>query len=96
MKLLTSKGLTQKIIIAIVLLILFNFIVPTYSSATGEVDQGTTSTTEEDSGGVADNFGGVLLGPVIDFCAGIFDSILAGLQFFMFDGNLGNGVSITE
>lgn len=96
MKLLTSKGLTQKIIIAIVILILFNFIVPTYSSATGEVDQGSTSTTEEDSGGTADNFGGVLLGPVIDLFVGLFDAILAGLQFFMYDGTLGGADGITE
>lgn len=96
MKLLTSKGLTQKIIIAIVILILFNFIIPTYSSATGEVDQGTTSTTEEDSGGTADNFGGVLLGPVIDLFVGLFDAILAGLQFFMYDGTLGGADGITE
>ena len=100
MKLLTSKGLTQKIIIAIVIIILFSFIIPTYSSADLDLKaDGTTYYQPEDGEeqeGVADNFGGVLLGPVIDFCAGIFDSILAGLQFFMFDGNLGNGVSITE
>lgn len=74
MKILNNKGLTQKIIITIVIVLTFNFMTPTYSSA-------------------ANNHGGVLFGPVIDLIAGIGDSVMALLQFFM-DG--GSGVEISS
>ena len=100
MKSLTSKGLTQKIIIAIVILILFNFVVPTYSSATDPdvpaQDQQIHGDTDDKGKETDGSFGGVLLGPVIDLFVGLFDSILAGLQFFMYDGTLGGGDGITE
>ena len=70
MKKITSKKGMQKIVIAIVIVLSFNFIVPNYSQA---------------------DFGGVLLGPIIDFFAGIGDAVLAALQFFMYDG--GNALS---
>lgn len=100
MKSLTSKGLTQKIIIAIVILILFNFVVPIYSSATDldvpDQDQQIYENTDNKGKETDGSFGGVLLGPVIDLFVGLFDSILAGLQFFMYDGTLGGGDGITE
>lgn len=66
MKILKNKNLTQKIIIAIVMVLSFNFIAPTYSHA---------------------DFGGVLLGPVIDLIAGIGDAVMALLQVFMDGGD---------
>ena len=73
MKKLANKKVAQKIIIAIVIVLSFNFIVPNYSQA---------------------DFGGMLMGPIIDFAAGILDVVLSALQYFMYDGNvtLGNTV----
>ena len=65
MKRITSKNKMQKIIIAIVIVLSFNFIIPNYSRA---------------------DWGGVLVGPIIDFVAGIGDAVLAALQYFMYDG----------
>lgn len=65
MKIQNNKNLTQKIIIAIVIMISFNFIAPTFSQA---------------------DFGGVLLGPVIDLVAGLGDAVMALLQVFMDGG----------
>lgn len=65
MKIRNNKNLTQKIIIAIVIVISFNFVTPTFSQA---------------------DFGGVLLGPVIDLIAGIGDAVMALLQVFMDGG----------
>lgn len=65
MKTRNNKNITQKIIIAIVIVLSFNFITPTFSQA---------------------DFGGVLLGPVIDLIAGIGDSVMALLQVFMDGG----------
>lgn len=67
MKKLTKKGTMQKIIILIVIVLTFNFIMPTYSQA---------------------DFGGVLMGPIIDFVSGIGDVVMSALQFFMYDGNI--------
>ena len=73
MKKLANKKVAQKIIIAIVIVLSFNFIVPNYSQA---------------------DFGGMLMGPIIDFVAGIGDVVLSALQYFMYDGDvtLGNTV----
>lgn len=68
MKKITSKKGIQKIVIAILIVLSFNFAVPNYSQA---------------------DFGGVLLGPIIDFFAGIGDAILSALQYFMYDGTGG-------
>ena len=73
MKILTNKKTIQKIIIAIVIILSFNFIVPNYSQA---------------------DFGGVLFGPIIDFMAKLGDSVLAALQYFMYDGATNTGGSI--
>ena len=56
MKKLTKKGTMQKIIILIVIVLTFNFIMPTYSQA---------------------DFGGVLMGPIIDFVSGIGDVVMS-------------------
>ena len=37
------------------------------------------------------DFGGVLMGPLIDLVSGIGDAVLAALQYFMFDGNVTAG-----
>ena len=66
MKKVTNKNFIQKIVIAILIVISFNFITPTVSSA---------------------DFGGVLLGPVIDLIAGIGDAVMAALQYFMDGGD---------
>ena len=66
MKKITNKNFIQKIVIAILIVISFNFITPTVSSA---------------------DFGGVLLGPVIDLIAGIGDAVMAALQYFMDGGD---------
>lgn len=34
------------------------------------------------------DFGGILMGPLIDLVSGIGDAVLAALQYFMFDGNV--------
>ena len=60
-----KKKSVQKIIIAIVIVLSFNFIIPNYSQA---------------------DVGGVLFGPIIDFFAKLGDSLLAALQYFMYDG----------
>lgn len=75
MKTFTNKKIVQKVIIAILIVLSFNFVAPTYSRA---------------------NFGGVLMGPVIDLFAGIGDAVMSALQFFMYDGNvtLGDTTSI--
>ena len=75
MKTFTNKKVVQKVIIAILIVLTFNFIAPTYSRA---------------------NFGGVLMGPVVDLFAGIGDAFMSALQFFMYDGNvtLGDTTSI--
>ncbi len=62
MKKLMNKNFIQKIVIAILIVLSFNFVVPTFSRA---------------------DFGGVLLGPVIDLIAGIGDCVMALLQSFM-------------
>lgn len=62
MKKLTDKNFIQKIVIAILIVLSFNFVIPTFSRA---------------------DFGGVLLGPVIDLIAGIGDCVMALLQSFM-------------
>ena len=67
MKIFTNKKIVQKVIIAIVIVLSFNFIAPTYSQA---------------------GFGGVLMGPIIDFIAGLGDAVMSALQFFMYDGNI--------
>lgn len=73
MKKIAVKSKMQKIIILILIVLLSNFIVPTYSSA---------------------SFGGVLMGPIIDFIAGIGDAVLSALQFFMYDGNVTVGNTV--
>lgn len=72
MEKITSKKGMQKIVIAILIVLSFNFIVPNYSQA---------------------DFGGMLLGPIIDFIAGIGDAVLAALQHFMYDGEQGGVLS---
>ncbi len=67
MKIFTNKKIIQRIIIAVLIVLSFNFVVPTYSQA---------------------GFGGVLMGPFIDFFAGIGDAVMSALQFFMYDGNI--------
>lgn len=67
MKIFTNKKIIQRIIIAVLVVLSFNFVVPTYSQA---------------------GFGGVLMGPFIDFFAGIGDAVMSALQFFMYDGNI--------
>lgn len=67
MKKLMEKQTAKKIIILIIIVLSFNFIMPTYSQA---------------------DFGGVLMGPIIDFVSGIGDAVLSALQFFMYDGNI--------
>ena len=62
-----SKKSIQKIVILIVIVLSFNFIMPTYSRA---------------------DFGGVLMGPIIDLITGLGDAILSALQFFMYDGTI--------
>lgn len=39
-------------------------------------------------------FGGVLMGPIIDFFAGIGDAVMSALQFFMYDGNITVGNTV--
>lgn len=73
MKIFTNKKIVQKVIIAIVIVLSFNFVAPTYSQA---------------------DFGGVLFGPIVDFVAKLFDAILAGLQYFMYDGATNTGGTI--
>ena len=70
MKKLTEKNITQKIIISILIVLSFNFVVPTFSHA---------------------DFGGVLLGPIIDLFTGLFDAVISGFQYFMYDGDVGLG-----
>lgn len=67
MKRFMSKKSIQKIVILIVIVLSFNFIMPTYSRA---------------------DFGGVLMGPIIDLITGLGDAILSALQFFMYDGTI--------
>lgn len=67
MEKITSKSRMKKIIIAIVIVLSFNFIIPTYSRA---------------------DFGGVLLGPIVDFLAAVGDTILAGVQYFMYSSEI--------
>lgn len=67
MKRFMSKKSIQKIVILIVIVLSFNFIMPTYSRA---------------------DFGGVLMGPIIDFITGLGDAVLSALQFFMYDGTI--------
>lgn len=67
MKRFVSKKSIQKIVILIVIVLSFNFIMPTYSRA---------------------DFGGVLMGPVVDFITGLGDAVLSALQFFMYDGTI--------
>ena len=62
MKKLMDKNFIQKTVIAILIVLSFNFVMPTFSSA---------------------GFGGVLMGPVIDLIAGLGDSVMALLQYFM-------------
>ena len=71
MKIFTNKKVVQKVIIAIIIVLSFNFIVPNFSQAD-----------------VVGDVGGVLLGPIIDFIAGIGDAVLSALQYFMYDGNV--------
>lgn len=66
-KIMSKKGM-QKIIIAIVIVLSFNFVIPNYSQA---------------------DFGGLLLGPIIDFVAGLGDAVLSAIQYFMYDGEGG-------
>ena len=73
MKIFTNKNIVQKIIIAIVIVLSFNFIIPNYSQA---------------------GFGGVLMGPIIDFLAGLGDAVMSALQFFMYDGNINVGSTV--
>lgn len=73
MKIFTKKKTVQKIIIAILIVLSFNFLAPTYSQA---------------------DFGGVLMGPIIDFVSKLFDAILASLQYFMYDGATNTGGTI--
>ena len=70
MKKVMNKGIMQKIIILIVIVLTFNFVVPTYSQA---------------------DFGGTLMGPIIDFFAGIGDAVISALQYFMYDGAIDVG-----
>lgn len=70
MKIFTNKNVTQKVIITILIVLSFNFIVPSYSQA---------------------DFGGVLMGPVIDLLSGIGDVVLSALQYFMYDGEISVG-----
>lgn len=70
MKRLNNKNLTQKIIIAIVITLSFNFVAPTFSHA---------------------DFGGILLGPIIDLVAALGDSVLDILESFMGKANNSDG-----
>lgn len=67
MKRLMQKQTMKKIIILIVVVLSFNFVIPTYSQA---------------------DFGGVLMGPIIDFIAGVGDAVTSAFQFFMYDGSI--------
>ena len=42
------------------------------------------------------DFGGVLMGPIIDFLAGVGDVILAGLQYFMYSSDVNANPSLTN
>ena len=67
MKKFMSKNTIQKIVIAIIIVLSFNFIMPSYSQA---------------------DWGGVLMGPVIDLFAGLGDAVLSALQYFFYNGNV--------
>ena len=73
MKIFTNKKVVQKVIIAILIVLSFNFIVPNYSRA---------------------DFGGVLMGPIIDFLAGVGDVVLSALQYWMYDGEISVGSAV--
>lgn len=73
MKKLTEKNVVQKIIISILIVLSFNFVVPTFSRA---------------------DFGGMLLSPVVSLIGTVCDAVVAGLQFFMYDGGTSGGDGI--
>ena len=75
MNIFTNKKTVQKIIIAILIVLSFNFLAPTYSQA---------------------DFGGVLLGPIIDLFAGVGDAVMSAMQFFMYDGQINTAGAIGE
>ena len=75
MGIINNKSLVRKIIIAIVIVMSFNFVAPTLSMAIGDEDSDTLGET-----------GGVLLGPVIDLVAGICDCVMVILQVCMKGG----------
>ena len=66
MKILKRKGFIQKIIITLIILIMFNFIVPRYSSATDKFGWGWD--------------GGSIAGPICEFVCWVGDSIIGILQ----------------
>lgn len=42
------------------------------------------------------DFGGVLMGPLIDLISGIGDVVLSALQYFMYDGDISVGGAVSE
>ena len=75
MEIINNKSFVRKIIIAILIVLSFNFVAPTLSQAAKDEDSETLGEA-----------GGVLLGPVIDLFAGICDSVMVILQVCMKGG----------
>ena len=73
MKIFTNKKAVQKVIIAVLIVLSFNFIMPNYAKA---------------------DFGGVLMGPIIDFLSGVGDMVLSALQYWMYDGEISLGSAV--
>ncbi len=84
MEILNNKSFIRKIIIAIVIVLSFNFVAPTISQAAKDEDKTTFG-----------EYGGVLLGPVIDILAGICDAVMVILHVCL-DENEGVIFSIGE
>lgn len=71
MKKLMNKNFIQKIVIAILIVLSFNFVVPTFSHAS--------------------EFGGVLLGPLVDLILAVPDACIGFLQMAFLNGEYATG-----
>lgn len=65
-KLIGNKKIVQKILVAIIIVLMFNFIIPSYSQA---------------------DFGGILLIPIFELFNALGDTLVAGLQYALMDGD---------
>lgn len=90
MKFLEHKGFTQKIIIAILCVTLFNFITPNYMCLVSKAEdtEGSTESTEADDefDGIGSFFaegGGILLSPFVALISFFADTVASGMQSFM-------------